>query len=64
VRYFRKHHGAAWGQVIRLFLLATFGIQLAEETLKWLAGHKRALRRERVAVYWQVLRSGLPEARR
>jgi N-acetylglucosaminyl-diphospho-decaprenol L-rhamnosyltransferase len=64
VRYFSKHHGAAWGQVIRLFLLATFGIQLAEETLKWLAGHKRALRRERVAVYWQVLRSGLPEARR
>jgi N-acetylglucosaminyl-diphospho-decaprenol L-rhamnosyltransferase len=59
VRYFGKYHGALWGQVIRLFLLATFGVQLAEETTKWLVGHKRPLRRERISVYWQVLRSRL-----
>jgi GT2 family glycosyltransferase len=59
VRYFSKYYGAVWGNIVRLFLLATFGAQLAEETAKWLAGHKRALRRERMSVYWQVLRSGL-----
>ena len=62
VRYFGKYYGAFWGQVIRVFLLVTFGVQLVEETLKWLAGHKRALRRERMSVYWQVLRSGLSGA--
>jgi N-acetylglucosaminyl-diphospho-decaprenol L-rhamnosyltransferase len=59
VRYFRKYYGAGWALVIRLFLLATFAFQLVEESLKWLVGHRRALRRERVAAYWQVLRSGL-----
>jgi hypothetical protein len=29
------------------------------EAAKWLVGHKRPLRAERVAVYGQVLRSGL-----
>jgi N-acetylglucosaminyl-diphospho-decaprenol L-rhamnosyltransferase len=59
VHYFRKYYGAGWALVIRLFLLATFAFQLAEESLKWLVGHRRALRRERVAAYWQVLKSGL-----
>jgi N-acetylglucosaminyl-diphospho-decaprenol L-rhamnosyltransferase len=62
VRYFRKYYGAGWALVIRLFLLATFAVQLAEESLKWLVGHRRALRRERMAAYWQVLRSGLGQA--
>jgi hypothetical protein len=62
VRYFGKYFGAFWGEIIRLFLLVTFGVQLAEETFKWLAGHKRALRRERMSVYWRVLRSGLSGA--
>jgi len=62
VRYFRKYYGVGWALVIRLFLLATFAYQLAEESLKWLVGHRRALRRERVAAYWQVLRSGLSQA--
>lgn len=59
VRYFRKYHGAAWANCIRLFLLCTFAVQLLEETLKWLIGHKRPLRRERMRAYWQVLRSRL-----
>jgi hypothetical protein len=61
VRYFRKYYGASWALIIRLFLLATFAFQLAAEALKWLVGHRRALRRERVAAYWQVLRSGLSQ---
>ena len=63
IRYFSKYHGAGWGHAIRLFLLATFAVQLAEETFKALLGHKRALRRERMTVYWQVLRSCLSERR-
>ncbi len=59
IRYFRKYYGAGWALVIRLFLLGTFVFQLCEESLKWVIGHKRGLRRERVASYWQVLRSGL-----
>ncbi|MGQ9501869.1 MAG: glycosyltransferase family 2 protein [Anaerolineae bacterium] len=61
VRYFRKYHGAMWANLIRLFLLWSFAFQLLEEALKWLIGHKRPLRHERMNTYWQVLRSGLLE---
>jgi N-acetylglucosaminyl-diphospho-decaprenol L-rhamnosyltransferase len=63
VRYFRKHHGPLQAEALRLFLLATFTYQLGLEGLKWLVGHKRPLRAERVAAYRQVLRSGLRAAR-
>jgi N-acetylglucosaminyl-diphospho-decaprenol L-rhamnosyltransferase len=59
LRYFRKYHGALAAQALRLFLLASYGLQLAQEWLKGALGHKRALRQERVRAYWQVLRSGL-----
>lgn len=59
VLYFRKHHGCWPAEVLRLFLLATYVYQLLLESLKWLLGHKRPLRAERVRAYWQVLRSGL-----
>jgi GT2 family glycosyltransferase len=59
VRYFRKHHGAFQAEVLRWFLLATYVYQLGREGLKWLVGHKRPLRAERVKAYRQVLRSGL-----
>jgi N-acetylglucosaminyl-diphospho-decaprenol L-rhamnosyltransferase len=59
IRYYRKYYGASWALIIRLFLLATFAFQFSEETLKWLVGHKRGLRRQRMASYWRVLRSGL-----
>lgn len=59
VRYFRKHHGALQAEALRAFLLATYGYQLAREGFKWLVGHKRPLRAERVRAYRQVLRSGL-----
>jgi len=59
VRYFRKHHGAFQAEALRWFLLLTYVYQVAREALKWLIGHKRSLRAERVRAYGQVLRSGL-----
>ncbi len=59
VRYFRKFHGPLVGQLLRLFLLANYAGQTALEGGKWLIGHKRPLRAQRIAAYWQVLRSGL-----
>jgi GT2 family glycosyltransferase len=59
VRYFRKHHGALTAGVLRVALLAMYAGQLVLEAAKGVLGHKRALRRERVRAYWQVLRSGL-----
>jgi N-acetylglucosaminyl-diphospho-decaprenol L-rhamnosyltransferase len=59
VLYFQKHHGACMGGALRAFLLATYVYQLCLEGLKWLLGHKRTLRRERIAAYLRVLRSGL-----
>jgi N-acetylglucosaminyl-diphospho-decaprenol L-rhamnosyltransferase len=59
VRYFRKYHGAFQAEALRWFLLLTYAYQVAREALKWLIGHKRSLRAERVRAYRQVLRSGL-----
>ncbi len=59
VRYTRKYHGAFWAELLRMWLLATFGFQWLREGLKWLLGHKRELRAQRMAAYRQVLRSGL-----
>jgi len=59
VRYFRKHHGALTAGVLRVALLAMYAWQLVLEAAKGVLGHKRALRRERVRAYWQVLRSRL-----
>jgi N-acetylglucosaminyl-diphospho-decaprenol L-rhamnosyltransferase len=59
VRYFRKYHGRLAAEVLRLFLLVNYVWQLGVEGAKWLVGHRRSLRAQRVATYWQVLRSGL-----
>lgn len=59
VYYFRKYHGLVASEILRLFLLGTYVFQLAVEASKWVVGHKRPLRRERVAAYLRVLRSGL-----
>jgi GT2 family glycosyltransferase len=56
LRYTRKYFGPGWAVVLRLFLWMTFAFQWAEESAKWLIGHHRALRRERMVAYGQVLR--------
>jgi GT2 family glycosyltransferase len=52
----RMTYGARFAATLRLFLRAAYGLELAVEAGKWLLGHKRALRAQRVRVYWQVLR--------
>jgi hypothetical protein len=59
IRFFRKYRGAFVAEILRAFLLLTFVYRIAEESIKWLLGHKRELRAQRVKAYWQVLKSGL-----
>ena len=56
LHYTCKYFGRGWALMLRIFLWATFAFQWAEESLKWLIGHQRALRRERMVAYSQVLR--------
>jgi GT2 family glycosyltransferase/glycosyltransferase involved in cell wall biosynthesis len=62
-RYFRLHEGRMAGSIVRVYLLLTNVLQLASEAIKWVLGHKRPLRSERLKMYAQVLRSGLRERR-
>jgi N-acetylglucosaminyl-diphospho-decaprenol L-rhamnosyltransferase len=64
IRYFRKFHGSFQAEMLRWFLLSTYVYQIAREGFKWLVGHKRSLRAERIAAYRQVLGSGLRGAKR
>jgi N-acetylglucosaminyl-diphospho-decaprenol L-rhamnosyltransferase len=59
VRYFRKWHGRRVAEMIRVSLLAQYVWQIGVESVKGWLGHKRELRRQRVGVYRQVLRSRL-----
>ncbi len=56
IRYTRKYFGRSWSVILRLFLWLTFAFQWLEESVKWFLGHRRSLRRERMAAYGQVLR--------
>lgn len=56
LRYARKYFGPVWATLLRLFLWLTFAVQWGEESCKWLLGHRRELRRERIAAYGEVLR--------
>lgn len=62
LRYFRKYHGWLVCSMLRAYLLLSYAVQLLLESGKGLLGHKRALRRQRVTSYWQVLKSGLRPA--
>lgn len=59
VRYVKKYRGVFIGELLRAFLLLMFAYQIVEEGLKWLLGHKRVLRAQRVKAYIQVLKSRL-----
>lgn len=59
LRYFRKHHGRAAAYSLWMFLIFNYVWQIVLEMTKGLLGSKRAMRRERIKIYWQVLRSGL-----
>lgn len=59
LRYYKKFFGSGFAVLLRLFLLWNYAWQIGIEGLKALLGSKRTLRRERIGIYWQVLRSGL-----
>ncbi len=59
LRYAQMRWGYPVAWLLRSFLLATYSIQLLIEAGKWLFGHKRPLRRQRIAQYSTILRSGL-----
>jgi GT2 family glycosyltransferase len=59
VRFFYKYHGRLIGETIRYWLLVHYIYEWTLEMLKWIVGHKRDLRRERMDVYGQVLKTGL-----
>jgi len=59
IRYTHKYHGHVTAKTLRLYLLGSYAWQMAIELAKGLLGHKRALRRQRVAAYWKVLKSRL-----
>jgi hypothetical protein len=59
IHFFRKYRGAFVAEILRAFLLLTFVYRIVKESIKWLLGHKRELRAQRVKAYWQVLKSGL-----
>lgn len=57
IRYFHKFHGAGAATIIRLVLILNYAWQMGLESGKWLVGHKREMRAERLSSYWLVLRS-------
>lgn len=57
LHYFRKFHGIFAALILRLVLIANYGIQILIEGVKGAVGHKPELRRERVLTYAAVLRS-------
>jgi hypothetical protein len=59
VRYFRKYHSSLAATALRWFLLANYVWQLGLEGAKWLVGHRRPLRAQRITAYRRVLRSRL-----
>jgi GT2 family glycosyltransferase len=54
-RYFEKHNGRLAGLAVRCSCTALFGAEALLEAMKWLLGHKRELRRERIAAYRSVM---------
>jgi hypothetical protein len=59
VHYFRKWEGAFRANLLRVFLLSQYVWQIGLESAKGVLGSKRDLRKQRVKVYWQVVRTGL-----
>lgn len=59
LRYYKKFFGSGFALLLRIFLLLNYAWQIMVEGSKALLGSKRTMRRERIHIYWQVLRSGL-----
>ena len=62
LRYFRKFEGRGAYFVVRVVLVLGFAGQIVIEGLKYLVGHRRGLRQQRIGSYMQVLKSKLDAA--
>ena len=62
LRYFRKFHGRAAYVTLRIVLLLNYLLQIGIEGAKFLFGHRRDLRRQRISSYLKVLQSRLTAA--
>jgi GT2 family glycosyltransferase len=59
VQYYAKWFPPPWPGLLRGYLLLEFRVQLWVERAKWLVGHKRELRQQRIDAYKQVIASRL-----
>lgn len=57
LRYARLRYGDRLEIALRAFLIAAYGAELLVEGGKWLLGHRRDLRRQRIAGYLAFLRA-------
>lgn len=55
LRYARMVYGDYFAMVLRFFLRACYIGELVIEAAKWVLGHKRGLRAQRVLIYWRVV---------
>ena len=63
IRYYEKYFGVRWAAFMRRLLLWNFRSQWVIEAAKWLLGHKRPLRAQRMAAYRELLATKLRPAR-
>lgn len=63
LRYVRMVYGGRLAEVVRRFLLLAYGAEALIEGGKWLLGHRRDLRAERLAVYRALLAALTAEGR-
>jgi GT2 family glycosyltransferase len=61
VRLAWRMYGPWTAGAVRAGLLAGYILQIGREGAKWLLGHRRDLRRQRIRLYFDALRSGLRE---
>lgn len=55
IRHARMCYGAGFAMLLRAWLRLAYGLEYATEAAKWVVGHKRSLRAERMRVYRQVI---------
>lgn len=57
LRFARMRYGAGFALLLQGFVVAAYGVELAIEAGKWLLGHRRALRSQRIVAYLALLRA-------
>jgi N-acetylglucosaminyl-diphospho-decaprenol L-rhamnosyltransferase len=59
ILYYEKHYGNGWATLLHQFVRVNMFYQLIIESAKWLLGHKRPMRAQRITVYRQILSTNL-----